>query len=60
MARTRIVVGTTAVGSAADGPVQHHGPRSYSRRAGDVKAPVFDKPGLEVLSKTINPMPVLH
>ena len=38
MARARIVVGTTAVGGAADGPVQHHGPRSYSRMAGGVKA----------------------
>jgi hypothetical protein len=37
MARARIVVGTTAVGGAADGPVQHHGARSYSGRVGNVK-----------------------
>jgi hypothetical protein len=38
MARARIVVGTTAVGAALDGPVQVHGARSYSLMAGDVKA----------------------
>jgi hypothetical protein len=38
MARARIVVGTTAVGGAADGPVQDHGACSYSRRMDNVKA----------------------
>jgi len=37
MARARIVVGTTAVGGALDGPIQDHGPRSYSRNDPDVK-----------------------
>src|SRR5689334_646544 len=38
MARARIVVGTTAVGAALNGPVQDHGARSYSRNGGAVKA----------------------
>ena len=59
MARARIVVGTTAVGGAADGPVQHHGPRSYSRNAGDVKAALFD-PRQAKLESAINLAPILH
>jgi hypothetical protein len=37
MARARIVVSTTAVGGAADGPVQFHGAGPYSRTVASVK-----------------------
>src|SRR5689334_2798977 len=53
MARARIVVGTTAVGDAADGPVQSHGARSYSLSGGDVKkgqSPVDAGEGSDALS----------
>jgi hypothetical protein len=63
MARARIVVGTTAVGGAADGPVQHHGARSYSRSGGYVKT-ARSSAGVNrsghAPSKAINLMAIMH
>jgi hypothetical protein len=59
MARARIVVGTTAVGGAADGPVRHHEARSYSRNADAVKAACFD-PHRAKPEYAINLAPILH
>jgi hypothetical protein len=56
MARARIVVGTTAVGGAADGPIQQHGARSYSRMARYVKASVSDPQELPPIGRTYGPL----
>ncbi|HXI06362.1 MAG: hypothetical protein ACRC1G_00980 [Bradyrhizobium sp.] len=62
MARARIVVDTTAVG-AADGPVQLHGARSYSRNGRDVKTGqslIDDDLGSDAPSRAINLATILH